>query len=72
MADVNLTVTIPDAYVSRVIDAVSGQADKSPRVEVTYIPKQGGETNADFGKRFLKHQQINKNNGNPILIPPRC
>lgn len=63
MADVTLTVTIPDAYVQRVIDAVTGyagdeltlRAERSgPEQRYSYLAKQAGETAVEYGSRFLK------------------
>lgn len=62
MADVTLSVTIPDAYVTRVLTAISGLADKKLKLkndgiiefEFTYLGKQNGETNKAFAKIFLK------------------
>ena len=63
MPDISLTVTIPDAHVSRVVDAVTANADRTIKVEVqygcspsrtfSYEPKQVGETNQQFGQRVV-------------------
>jgi len=65
--DVELTITIPDAYVARAIDAFSGVA--GARIDMnahnpetnfnanwTFAiePKDGAETLKDFGQRFMK------------------
>ena len=65
MADVDLTVTIPDAYVIKVLNALQATADRdlmlgafnsdSP-IEWGFkiSGQQGGETSKDFGERYIK------------------
>jgi hypothetical protein len=62
MPDVNLTLTIPNQYVSRALDALNGLADKELQMQningqlrdFKYDPKQGGETNKDFAERVFR------------------
>ena len=70
MADVNVTITIPEMYISRIISAFTGYANisldlstESGRWGFSYLPKQTGETNMDFGERVIK---------NLILALVRC
>lgn len=68
MADINITITIPDAWVSRVQDAITGQAEKristqfeSANLSYQYTAKGGAETWIEFaGRVFKEHlkQQI--------------
>lgn len=65
MADVNLTIVIPDAYITRVLDALNAVAGASFSIEATkddthahwdftIAPKGASETNRDFAKRFIR------------------
>jgi hypothetical protein len=63
MADVNLTITIPDEHVSRVEDAFNGLAGEditldsislNSRKEFNISPKEGGETDKQFAERFIR------------------
>lgn len=68
MADVNVTITVPDAWVNRVLTALNGQANKDIGLDFenahknyTYEAKTGEENNIQFAKRvFTEHlkQQI--------------
>jgi len=67
MADIDITITIPDAWISRVQDALINQASKQISIEFenahkrySYEPK-GTDTWVQFAKRvFTEHlkQQI--------------
>ena len=65
MADITLNLNIPDAYVSRAVDAFNGLAGK--RIEMMahgedfngnwsfqIAPKDPGENLKDFGTRFFR------------------
>ena len=63
MADVDLTITIKDEHVSRIMDALNNNAGKSLEIEIvgygkrwawTYAPK-GGDTSKEFAERFRKN-----------------
>jgi hypothetical protein len=61
MADVNITITIPDARKTRVFDAFTSLGDKTIELEgvgvikTFIIPgKSGSETNREFAKRFIR------------------
>ena len=61
MADVNLTITIPEKYISRTIDAFYGEANKSIELRddaehtiFKYLPRQEKETNQQFSERVIK------------------
>lgn len=62
MPDITLSVTVPDAQVQRVMDAINGRADidiklttdGSPGFTFSYEAKQGGESNLQYGERFVK------------------
>lgn len=66
MADIKLTITIPDAKIPKVAEAFTGMAGKnisiSPNVHpaggsagwsYSYIPQQGGEGTKAFGERVV-------------------
>lgn len=62
MADVDLTVTIPDAWVDRVLTAISNFAGNKIEIridgvslEFSYAQKGAGESNIEFGKRWLRN-----------------
>jgi hypothetical protein len=61
MADVNLTITIPDAYVQRTLDAFNGLAERDIRLKVDYQTmnlnfdqKDEAENNIQFGQRVIR------------------
>ena len=63
MADITLQLTIPDQYITRVLNAFETLADKDIIVVVesekaqfsyNYESKQQGETNRDFADRAIK------------------
>jgi len=69
MADIQVAVTLKDASLSRILSAINSGADKTCTIlirdikdpmqnfscawDYTYLPKQGGETNQQYGSRFL-------------------
>jgi len=65
MADVQLTLTIPDQHVTRVLEAFVGLDDASIKIVVqgteyeakwryTYLPQQPGETTKQFAIRVIR------------------
>jgi hypothetical protein len=61
MADVDITITVPDAWVSRTLDALNGMAGKNIRIEFDralkeymYDAKDGSETNPQFAARAFR------------------
>ena len=61
MADVNVTITVPDAWVIRTLEAINGMADKDIRIEFEraiqsykYEAKTALENNLQFAKRVFK------------------
>ena len=65
MADVILTITIPDAMVTRTLDAFNTITDTHMTIEARrddfdgrwdfhILPKDTGETNKQFGQRVLR------------------
>jgi len=66
MADIDITITIPDAWISRVQDALTNQASKSIGIEFenahkrySYEPK-GTDTWVQFAERAFKAHLINQ------------
>jgi hypothetical protein len=58
MADVNITITVPDAWVNRTLTALNGMADKNIQIGLDrgfmsyrYDAKKPEETNIVFAKR---------------------
>jgi len=67
MADIDITITIPDSWITRVQDALTGQAEKPITIEFDNSHKRysyaekGTDTWVQFAKRaFTEHlkQQI--------------
>lgn len=62
MADLDITITVPEAYIPRVQATFNGLAgmkmklknEVSGGVEFVIQPKQVGETNLQFGERFIR------------------
>ena len=65
MADVNLTITVPDAYITKTINAFTHIANKQLRLEAhsrnydsawsfKILPQQSGESLIEFGERVLR------------------
>jgi hypothetical protein len=61
MADVNITITVPDAWVGRTLSALNGMADKKIGIrfenamrEYEFESKTGEETNVEFAKRAFR------------------
>lgn len=60
MADVNITITVPDAWVSRTLTALNGMAEKKIGINFEnamrpyeYESKAAEETNIQFAKRVF-------------------
>ena len=65
MANIDITITIPDAHVARVSEAITNLADKQLKVEVnadgfhnrweySYEPKQPAESSLQFAQRVVR------------------
>lgn len=62
MADISVTIIFKDAHVTRILDAFNDYADLNLTIRPegqsewrwSYLPKQGGESNIEFGERVLK------------------
>ena len=66
MADIDITITIPDAWVPRVQDALTNQANKSISIDFdnatirySYDPK-GSDTWVEFAERAFKEHLKNQ------------
>ena len=64
MADLEITVTIPDQHTARAMNTINGLAGKEIELNVSepdfrgdgrlsFEPKQAGETNKDFAQRVI-------------------
>ena len=62
MADIDLTITLKSDFISRILDSLNGSADKNISLSIdsgvhfewSYVNKAEGESNKQFGERFLK------------------
>ena len=64
MADVVLSITIPNQFVARVVAAINARAGKEMSIQVLaaenvpfqfqYAPKAAEETQMQYGQRFVK------------------
>lgn len=65
MADINITITIPDEYIADVVDTFTGCAghmiemnchdeELNGHTVINYIEQQDGEAAIDFGKRVIR------------------
>jgi hypothetical protein len=66
MADIVIEITVPDAYVTRAFEALTGMADKRIRIEFErdsviydYTAKESEETNKEFAERVCRNMIIN-------------
>ena len=66
MADLNITITIPESYIPRVQATFTGLSgvemnlknDISGGIDFIIEPKQSGETNIQFGTRFIRQSML--------------